>query len=130
MRDFYATAAQVLPVILLALVWESRYFEQLRLRQKSSRSPAGNDTFRFWTLPRVRIYSLFVAGVIVVAIAICLLVLGGFVGSSGALRGIVTAGVALALASLLYRVCVHIISSTNPSAYERGRVDQQLDDAA
>jgi hypothetical protein len=26
-RDFYSTAAQVLPVLLLALVWESQYLE-------------------------------------------------------------------------------------------------------
>jgi len=68
--------------------------------------------------------------VIVADIAICLLVVAGFVHDSDLLRGLVTGGVALALASLLYRVCVHIISSTDPSSYEGEQTEQEPNDAA
>lgn len=37
MSDFYSTAAQVFPVILLALIWESRYLEKLHLERRLSR---------------------------------------------------------------------------------------------
>ena len=103
MRDFYATVAQVLPVVVLALVWESKYFEGLSAQQRNA---------RFWTLWRVRIYALTVATVIIGDLAVCLLVLSGAVPDSIWLRGFVIAGVFLGLASLLFRIFATIITST------------------
>ncbi|MEV4566106.1 hypothetical protein AB0K12_20280 [Nonomuraea sp. NPDC049419] len=105
MRDFYATVAQVLPVVLLAFVWDSKYFDGLSERQRN---------VRFWTLERVRIYALSVATVIIADLAVCLLVLAGTVPDSAGLRGVVIAGVALGLVSLLYRILATIITNTRP----------------
>ncbi|MEU4508437.1 hypothetical protein AB0G05_02980 [Nonomuraea wenchangensis] len=103
MRDFYATVAQVLPVVLLALVWESKYFDGLSGQQRNA---------RFWTLGRVRIYALTVAATIVGDLTLCLFVLAGTVPDSAWLRGVVIAGAVLALASLLFRTFATIITST------------------
>ncbi|MEV0619505.1 hypothetical protein AB0I81_39730 [Nonomuraea sp. NPDC050404] len=103
MRDFYATVAQVLPVVLLALVWDSKYFDGLSARQRN---------VRFWTLERVRNYALTVATVIIADLAVCLLVLAGTVPDSAWLRGVVIAGAVLGLASLLFRIFATIIANT------------------
>jgi hypothetical protein len=102
MRDFYATVAQVLPIVVLALVWDSGYFETLR-------DP--NRTAWFWKTPVVRTYSVIVATVVIADTALCLMVLAGVLGNSVALRGTVFAGIALALGSLLFRICAHILGS-------------------
>src|SRR5215813_9011978 len=108
MRDFYGTVAQVLPVVILALVWESRYFEVLRARPRATRENDPINGVRFWTLPRVRVYSLVVASAIIIDVAVCLLVLAGVIQDNGVLRGVVLAGVIIGLMNLLYRIWVHV----------------------
>jgi hypothetical protein len=104
MRDFYGTVAQVLPVVILALVWESRYFDLLRTQPR--------DHVRFWTLNKVRFYSLAVATIIIADITVCLMVLANVIHDNATLRALVVAGVILGLISLLYRIYVHILGST------------------
>ncbi len=124
MRDFYGTVAQVLPVVVLALVWESRYFEILRARPRQQDPQEG---VRFWTLHRVRIYSLTVATTIILDIAVCLLVLAGLIGDSPALRVLVSAGVALGLVSLLYRIWVHVLDATQSRSVEIAQDPDDID---
>lgn len=58
-ENFYATLAQVLPLLLLAFIWDSGYRRKL-----GSEDPHGSRSqMRFWTKPRVRAYMLFVASV-------------------------------------------------------------------
>ncbi|MGH3811805.1 MAG: hypothetical protein ACRDUV_05035 [Pseudonocardiaceae bacterium] len=106
-RDFYATMAQVLPVLLLALVWDSNYLQRLRAQSRPSRrvDPVG---VWFWTKPRVRMYLLFVAVVLHTAIAVSLLVLAG----AAWLRGVLVGGLLLALVTLLVRVGSDIVGAT------------------
>ena len=88
--DLYATAAQVLPVVLLALIWESRFLERLRGQNRRLRrdDPGG---VLFWTRPRVRAYSLFIVTVIVTGTALAV----------------------LALATLLTRVVLEVLAATS-----------------
>ncbi|MFC5751264.1 hypothetical protein [Actinomadura rugatobispora] len=103
MRDFYGTMAQVLPVVLLALVWESKYFDELASRPRAA---------RFWTLQRVRVYALMVVTAILADLSVCALVLAGAIPDSVGLRAGVVAGLLLGIASLLFRIFVHVINAT------------------
>jgi hypothetical protein len=109
--DFYTTLAQVQPLLLLALIWDSSYLDRVRgqRRPKRSEDPSG---VRFWTKPRVRVYILFVTSVVVVSTGITVLVLGGMIPDSLALRVILTCSLALPLAALLYRIWNDVIEAT------------------
>jgi steroid 5-alpha reductase family enzyme len=115
MRDFLSSAAQVIPVLMLALVWESRFLKHLsenpcRLRRDD---PAGGVLF--WTKSRVRVWIMFTVLVAVaVAVAVlmlAMLVLAGAVGDSIALRALVLSGLALVLTSLLMRAVGDIVQA-------------------
>jgi Kef-type K+ transport system membrane component KefB len=90
--NFYATAAQVLPVLLLALIWQ--------------------------TNPRVRVYAMTVVTVALASLMICLLVLAGLVPDSIGLRLAIIVGLALASGSLLYRMWNEIRDATSPGPDE------------
>jgi hypothetical protein len=109
--DFYTTMAQVLPVLLLALVWDSNYLMRLRAQPRRSRreDPGG---VLFWTKPRVRVYSLFVTAVLVAGIALSLLVLSGAVPDTAWLRGVLMGGLLLALMTLYTRIGSDIVVAT------------------
>ena len=49
-RDFYATLAQVVPVLLLTIVWDRDWLADLPNRRRGS----GPDEVRFWTKSVVR----------------------------------------------------------------------------
>ncbi|MEE6258985.1 hypothetical protein [Plantactinospora sonchi] len=112
-RDFYTTLAQVLPVLLLALLWDSRYLDQLRRQARPSRRVDPAHGY-FWTKPRVRAYSLTIASVIVTELAVVVFVLAGALSDSAALRAVLVAGLVLALATLLTRVAVDVFDATRP----------------
>jgi hypothetical protein len=105
--------AQVLPVLLLALLWDSDYLSRLRRQQRPSRrvDPAG---VWFWTKPRVRIHMLFVTTVLIAGIAVSLFVLAGVLADAAWLRGVLVAGLLLALVSLLVRIGSDIVLATRP----------------
>ena len=112
-NDFYTTMAQVLPLLLLALIWDSAYLERLRgqRRRKRREDPSG---VRFWTKPRVRAYTLFVAAVVVVGTASALLVLGGMIPDTPGLRIALASALMIVLGTVLTRICYDVISATHP----------------
>lgn len=112
MRDFYATMAQVLPVLLLALIWESKYLDELRGERRASRRDDPVQGVLFWTKPRVRAYAITAASTIIITMALCILVLAGVLDDGRSVRVIVMCGLGLALASLLFRICVEIVKAT------------------
>ncbi|WP_165944437.1 hypothetical protein [Micromonospora sp. KC213] len=113
--DFYATAAQVLPVLLLALIWESRFLDRLAEQNRRPRR-TDPDGVLFWTRPRVRAYSLFIVVTIMAGTALALLVLAGAVPPGPASRAVLTVCVLLALATLLTRVVVDVVAATRSPA--------------
>jgi hypothetical protein len=110
--NFYSTLAQVLPVLLLALMWDSAYLVRLRQQRRPPRraDPAG---VLFWTKPRVRIYILAVAGEVGVSTAMTMLVLAGIIPDSRPLRIALSAGLMLLLITLLTRIAVDVIQATS-----------------
>lgn len=113
MRDFYATVAQVLPVLLLALVFDSGHLAGLKTEQRRLRRHDPENGVRFWTKPRVRVYALFLSTVVLVDTGLCILALSGGIDDSAALRAIVDAGVVITLGSLLFRIGVHVVEATS-----------------
>jgi hypothetical protein len=119
--SFYVAVATVLPLLLLALIWDSHALENLKTRERRLKKDGGDVLF--WAKPRVRRYMLFVATVIVVALGLCVLELAGFVPNSLALRWILVLAVALTLGTLLTRIWVDVIAATaekQPPADEHG----------
>jgi len=110
-RDFYSTMAQVLPVLLLALVLDSNYLSLLRKQTRVSRRIDADGVW-FWTKPRVRIYSIFVATILIAAIAGSLLVLAGLLGDSYWLRIALLAALGMSLTTLLVRITFAVIAAT------------------
>ena len=116
MRDnFYATLAQVLPLLLLAFIWDSGYLRRLS-REDRHVSKGGGTGVWFWTKPRVRVYTLFVAGVVTGSMAVAIFVLGGIIPDSYALRLTLSAALVLIIATLLTRITVDVLRATNSSA--------------
>jgi hypothetical protein len=117
-RDFYATIAQVMPVLLLALMWESGYLQRLPTQARRLRKVDPNGV-RWWTKPRVRVYVLTVATAMVTTTGVAVAVLAGLLPDSRPLRAALTGALVLALATLLTRVSVDIIAATASTAEVR-----------
>jgi hypothetical protein len=111
-RDFYATMAQVLPVVLLALVWDSGYLHRLGQETRRLRRDDPVNGVRFWTKKRVRLYSVMVFGLLIGAIGVSVLVLAGAVPGSGTMRGFLIATLMLGLVTLLVRIVVDVVVAT------------------
>jgi len=113
-RDFYTTLAQVLPVLILALMFDSGYLQRLRVQERRLRrdDPAG---VLFWTKGRVRAYVLVVVTVAVVSTGVALLVLAGAVKDNAAIRWGLVAGSTLVLGTLLTRVAIDVHQATASS---------------
>jgi hypothetical protein len=116
--DFYTTMAQVLPLLLLALIWDSSFLDRLRGQRRPLRrvDPSG---VLFWTKPRVRAYTLSVATVVIVLTGVCVLELAGFIPNSFALRVVMSCGLALVLGTLLTRVWYDVLAATSTPPGER-----------
>lgn len=121
--EFYATDAQVMPVLLLALLWDSGFLRRVREQPRPSRRDSP-DGVRFWTKPRVRVYSLFVASVIVVAIAVDFLVLGDLASDGAVVRWGEWLALALALGTLLFRLAVDILLATATDTAQEDNVEK------
>lgn len=119
-RDFYDTMAQVLPVLLLALIWDSAYLDRLRNQRRVLRRLDPNGV-RFWTHSRVRVYILTLAVVVIVSIALTIMVLADLIPDSAALRIILCCGLFLVLATLLTRIYYDVIAATTIT--EKGTED-------
>ena len=109
--NFYPTLAQVFPLLLLAFVWDSGFLARLRRQRRLHRKddPAG---VRFWTKPRVRVYTLLVTGVAVIATGVTVFVLAGVIPDSFALRLALSCGLALVLLTLLTRITIDVLWAT------------------
>lgn len=118
---FYPTLAQVLPMLLLALLWESGYLRSIGAEPRVPRSLDPHNGVRFWTKPRVRVHVLAVATLLVVDIGITIAVLAGILPDWGATRVLVLLGAVLALATLLTRVWVDVLAATKVGAESEGR---------
>jgi len=114
----YTTVAQVIPVLLLALMWDSAYLDRLRGESRPPRQ-AGAAGY-FWTKPRVRLFILAVAVLLMAALLIDVLVLAGVLGDSAALRGIVVGGLVLAMGTLLFRIWVDVVRATGGNTDDGG----------
>jgi hypothetical protein len=115
--DFYTTLAQVMPLLLLALIWDSAYLDRLR-KQRRKLGGAGLDAVRFWTKPRVRAYLLAVAGVVVIMTFVAIGVQARFIPDSFTLRVVLVCGLALVLGTLMYRIYYDVMSATAADADE------------
>jgi hypothetical protein len=114
--DFYTTIAQVLPLLLLALIWDSSFLDRLRGQRRLPRRDDPDEGVWFWTKARVRVYTLFVAIVVLASTAVTLCVLGGFIPDSFPLRVVLMCCVGLVLATLLTRIWYEVITATSTSA--------------
>jgi hypothetical protein len=110
-QDFYSTIAQVMPVLLLALMWDSGFLRQLATQDRPSRKIDPNGV-RWWTKPRVRVYVLTVATLMITTIGVAIAVLAGLLPDSRPLRAALTGALVLALATLLTRVSVDVLAAT------------------
>jgi hypothetical protein len=110
--DFYMTVATVLPVLLLALIWDSRLLENIGRQERQLRKADPVHGVLFWTKRRVRLYTLFVTAVIMIAIGLCILELGGVMPNRLPLRVFMVVAMALALGTLITRIWVDVIAAT------------------
>jgi hypothetical protein len=126
-ENFYATLAQVLPLLLLAFIWDSGFLVRLRRQRRLPRQvdPAG---VRLWTKPRVRIYTLAVASVVILSTAITMFVLGGLIPDSYPLRVALSAGLVLVLLTLLTRIVLDVLWATAPVTHPADSPDRPGDD--
>lgn len=125
-ENFYATLAQVLPLLLLAFIWDSGFLARLRRQRRLPRQvdPAG---VRFWTKPRVRVYTLAVAGVEVVSTAVTMFVLGGLIPDSYPLRVALSGGLVLVLLTLLTRIVLDVLWATTVVPHPADSSDRPAD---
>jgi hypothetical protein len=103
--------AQVFPVLILAIVWESSYLEKLRKGKRVLRRH-NPDGVVFWTKRRVRVWTISIIVISVTEISLIALVLSEFVRDSIATRLIVLTGLACILGSILTRAIADIVSAT------------------
>jgi hypothetical protein len=115
-RDYYATMAQVFPVLLLAFAAEGRYLDRLKREPRTRRRPDGSGDVRFWLKPRVRRFTFFVVGVIVVDIVLAVLVLADVVPESSFTRYFLLVGLALIVGTLAVRMCADVADATTEPA--------------
>ncbi len=108
-RDFYATLAQVLPVLLLTIVWDRDWLADLPNRRHGT----GPDDVRLWTKPIVRWYTLMLTAVLLNAIGSSVLVLPGVLDDTAWLRSLLIAAAAMSLATLFVRIGAGVIKATD-----------------
>jgi len=109
--NFYPTLAQVFPLLLLAFIWDSGFLARLRRQRRLPRKvdPAG---VRFWSKPRVRVYTLLVVSVSVISTGVAVFVLAGVIPDSYALRLTLSCGLVLVLLTLLTRIAIDVLWAT------------------
>jgi hypothetical protein len=102
--DFYGTTAQVIPVLLLALVWESGYLERVK----------GEDRSRYpvFRKPVVRWWGLFMTAAALAGEATMLLVLAGILDQGDVSKAFGLVAVAAVLGSMAVRLSVDIWRAT------------------
>ena len=111
--DYYTTMAQALPLLLLALIWDSSFLDRLRGQRRALRrvDPSG---VLFWTKPRVRAYTLFVAVVVLASTGVSVFELAGLIPDTFALRLVLACLLVLVLGTLLTRIWYDVLAATRP----------------
>jgi hypothetical protein len=102
--DFYDTTAQVIPVLLLALIWESGYLNRLETEDRKN--------FRFWTKPRVRVWALFMSFAAIAGEVTVVLVLAEVVSPGDIPIALGLLGIAVLVGSLGTRLVADILKAT------------------
>ncbi|TMQ94550.1 hypothetical protein ETD83_23830 [Actinomadura soli] len=115
-QEFYTTIAQVFPVLLLALLWDSQYLENLRTRPRPSRREDPVNGVWFWTKNRVRIYIFTVSLTIVTGLGAAVSVLAGILPDSAPLRFLLVGSLFLILVTLVVRIWVEVTHASRPRA--------------
>jgi hypothetical protein len=118
-QEFYTTLAQVYPVLLLALLWDSRYLDSLREQRRLSRADDPVDGVHFWTKARVRVYTIVLAFVLIGGLGATVFALAGLYGDSAPLRAALTAALLITLATLLVRVWGEVVRATSTGPVAR-----------
>jgi hypothetical protein len=111
--DYCTTMAQALPLLLLALIWDSSFLDRLRGQRRAPRrvDPSG---VLFWTKPRVRAYTLFVAVVVLASTGVSVFELAGLIPDTFALRLVLACLLVLVLGTLLTRIWYDVLAATRP----------------
>jgi hypothetical protein len=109
MRDLYATIAQVLPVIVLALIFDTRYFDRLGAEDDPAATVAEH---KIWKLSVIRWYTPVVAFIILADTAFCLVVLTNLVTDATWTRWVAVAGAGVALGNLFGRIWIIVDRAT------------------
>ena len=103
----YESVAQVVPVLLLALAFESRALERIRQRTRTEEQET-----RFWKSWRVRTLGIFMCLAAAVAEVLALLVLNDTVEDSGWVQVAVIGATLALLAILLGRIIIDVVAAT------------------
>jgi hypothetical protein len=110
--NFYPTLAQVFPLLLLAVVWDSGFLERLRRQRRLPKKEDQAQGVRFWYKSRVRWYTLGVVGLAVASMGVIVFVLAGVIPDSYALRLILSFVLVLVLLTLLTRISIDVLWAT------------------
>jgi|SRR5215467_6821816 len=121
--NFYPTLAQVFPLLLLAVVWDSGFLERLRRQRRLPKKEDPAKGVRFWYNHRVRWYTLGVVGFAVASMGVIVFVLAGVIPDSYALRLILSGVLALVLLTLMTRISIDVLWATqaDPDAVPQDR---------
>ncbi|AEV84377.1 hypothetical protein ACWT_3354 [Actinoplanes sp. SE50] len=101
---------------MLAIVWESSFLDRLRRQQRLTRREDPHTGVRFWTKPRVRLWTITVVSTAVLELGLIALVLANVVPDALAARVVVLVGLAVVLATILTRAVVDIMGATRHAA--------------
>lgn len=99
-------------MLLLALLWDSRYLERLREQERRSRDADPVDGVRFWTKGRVRAYTILLALLNITGLGATVLALSGLYGDSTPLRAALAAILITSLLTLFVRVWGQVVWAT------------------
>src|SRR4051794_32009965 len=102
--EFYATTAQVIPVLLLALTWESNYLNRVKKEDRRNK--------RVFTKGVVRWWSIFAVTVALLGEAMMVLVLANVVSSGDGAKSLGVSGVGVLIGSMIVRVFSEIWDAT------------------
>jgi hypothetical protein len=103
--------AQVYPVLLLALMWDSGFLTRLASQDRLPRRVDPVHGVRFWTKRRVRIFALIVTNLLIADTALAVLILGGVRGNA-VTTVLLASGLVLALGTLCTRIWLDVATAT------------------
>ncbi|OLT36897.1 hypothetical protein BJF79_30560 [Actinomadura sp. CNU-125] len=103
-------------MLLLALLWDSRYLERLREQERRSRDADPVDGVRFWTKGRVRAYTILLALLNISGLGATVLALSGLYGDSVPLRTGLSLVLITSLVTLFIRVWGQVTWATREPA--------------